>query len=126
MIPKWSQNRTKSGPNRFQRGLERPLVASWTRNGFQDRLPQFDPAIPPVRPGHFGLQNRSKIDLELVQNGFESESQNDFETNSLSRPILDRFLIDFEAAGSKFLIEIERLCFQVSMTVGISEFLKNV
>ena len=43
----------------------------------------------------------SKLDLE-----------SDFETNSLSRPIWDRFSIDFRAVGSKFLIQIESLYLQ--------------
>ena len=58
--------------------------------------PSWDPKLVPK-----STQKPSKIDLE-----------SDFKTNSLSRPIWDRFSIDFRAVGSKFLIQIESLYLQ--------------
>ena len=58
--------------------------------------PIWDPKLDPK-----STRKRSKIDLE-----------SDFETNSLSRPIWDRFSIDFRAVESKILIQIETLYLQ--------------
>ena len=58
--------------------------------------PIWDPKLVPK-----STQKPSKIDLE-----------SDFETDSLSRPIWDRFLIDFRAIERKFLIQIESLYLQ--------------
>ena len=58
--------------------------------------PSWDPKLVPK-----STQKPSKIDLE-----------SDFERNSLSRQSWDRFLMDFRAVESKFLIQIESLYLQ--------------
>ena len=56
----------------------------------------WDPKLPPK-----STRKPSEIDLE-----------SDFETISLSRLILGRFLIDFRALESKFLLQMESLYLQ--------------
>ena len=87
-------NGTKWDPD----GLWHPV---WARERSQAASRQFDSAIlgPKIGP---------KIDPEAFQNRFGS----DFERNSLSRPIWDRFSMDFRAIQSKFLIQIERFYLQ--------------
>ena len=69
--------------------------------------PISDPKLVPK-----STRQPSKIDLE-----------SDFETNSLSRPIWDRFLIDFRAVERKFLIQIESLYLQRERDIGQNRIL---
>ena len=55
----------------------------------------------------------------------EIDLESDFERDSLSRPISDRFPIDFKAVESKFLIQIESLYLQSECVIKQAEFFKN-
>ena len=98
MLPKCFQNGPKWSPD----GLWSPV---WARERSEDASGQQNPGHRTAKPRPFGTQKStqkpSKIDLE-----------SDFKTNSLSRPIWDRFSIDFRAVGSKFLIQIGSLYLQ--------------
>ena len=94
MLPKCFQDGPKLGPDSLWNRV-------WARDRSQGQFCS-------QNAGHFGSQTSpkstwkpSKIDLE-----------NDFETNSLSRAISDRFWVDFRAVQSKFLIQIESLYLQ--------------
>ena len=85
----------------------------------------------------FGLQTASKPQLnsktlaiwdpklvpKSTRKPFKIDLESDFETDSLSRPIWIRFLIDFRAVGSKFLIQIESLYLQSERDIGQNRIL---
>ena len=72
-------------------------VGNASKTRFDSKTPAiWDPKLVPK-----STRKPSEIDLE-----------SDFETISLSRLILGRFLIDFRAVESKFLIQMESLYLQ--------------
>ena len=105
MLPKCFQNDPKWVQTAFdvQFGLgnaPKPRPDSSTQ-------PFWDPKLVPK-----ATQKPSKIDLE-----------SDFEINSSSRPIWNRFPIDFQAVESKFLIQIESFHLQSELDIGQNRIL---
>ena len=99
MVPKWSKIGPKSVPNRVQIGPKIGCDGLWIQVGRPDyNKDQF----PPQNFGHL----EAKIGPNLVQNRFWSDLKSDFKTNTFSRLIFDRFLVDFEAVGTTFLIDV--------------------
>ena len=94
MVPKWSN----IGPNWVQIGSKIDWDGLWIQVGCADR---FQGPFPQQNAGHLG----PKIGPNSIQNRFWSDLKIDFKTNAFSRPILERFLVDFEAFGSTFLID---------------------
>ena len=82
------------------------------------------PSQPQTRPSQ--AENRPKIGPNSIQNRFKSDLKSDFKTNTVSKPILDRFSIDFEAIGSAFLIDFQSSSMQRFHYIGIYEFVQNV
>ena len=49
----------------------------------------------------------TKMGPNPVQNRFWSDWKSDFTTDTFPKPIRERFLVDFEAVGNTFLIEVQ-------------------